>query len=131
MADVKDEIRMRAQRFSGLTVAVVSQLGLSACAGWQRIEPTPSPAFDERQDVQVWSGTHAVELHGVVLDADTLRGVPSVDPLDCTTCGIAIARSQIDSVRIGSREASGIVLGLAPFLTLGIVVGVMNLSAAD
>ena len=54
--------------------------------------------------------------HAVVLTADTVSGIPYREPIDCDTCRIAVPRSTVDSIRLGSPVAGF-------WKTFGLVVG--------
>jgi len=101
-----------------------ARLGLFAvvlvcgCAGWERVQLASDTSLAPRQQVQVWSGSHARVLHGVRLSRDSLVGVPFQKPPSCDSCRVAIARSDVDSLRVGSMERAGIVVSALPFLAL-------------
>jgi hypothetical protein len=93
-------------------------LTLAGCgAGWHQATLTPSGTFGPRQQVQVWSGHTSQQLHGVSWTDDSLFGRGYLVPLDCDSCArVALARSQVDSVRTGNPSAgfwrtTGLVLG--------------------
>ena len=58
-------------------------------------------------------------LHGVIVGADTVSGIPFLKPLDCDSCRVRIERAEVDSLRIGEpvdgfwkTAALGAALGL-------------------
>ena len=64
--------------------------------------PLPPPApLRPTQQVEVWRGGAMLRLHGVVLTEDSLRGIPFLQPLNCDSCRLSLARSSIDSLRTG------------------------------
>ncbi len=92
-------------------------------AGWQQaaaLVPGPLPT---RQQVQVWSGGHARQWHAVAVARDSLSGIPYTEPPSCETCRESIARTAVDSVRLGSPEAGF-------WKTLGLVVGALAMLTA-
>jgi hypothetical protein len=87
--------------FAGLVG--ISILGCGA--GWHqppRLTPGPWPP---RQQVQVWTGRQVIRWHSVALEADSLSGVPFVQPQDCDSCRTWISMGEVDSVRVGNPEA--------------------------
>ena len=102
-------------RWSAL-VAVLAAVG--ACAGWQRVDALTPDSLTPTQHVQVWSANRARVLHGVTVDADSVRGVPFQLPLSCDSCRVSYARSAVDSVRLGSERSlgAGWVLGVGGLL---------------
>jgi hypothetical protein len=99
-------------------VAVLSVSLLCGCAGWQRVELASDTALATRQQVQVWRGSQARVLHAVRLSADSLVGVPFQKSPSCDSCRVAIARSDVDSLRLGNMERAGVVVSALPFLAL-------------
>lgn len=85
--------------------------------------PGPLPA---RQQVQVWASGKVVRLHGVIVGADSVSGVPFSRPLDCDSCGVGIRRAEVDSLRTGDpmngfwgTTALGVVATLVVLCRLG------------
>ena len=74
-------------------IAVLSVSLLCGCAGWTRLALPSDTTLAPRQQVQVWSGSHARVLHAVRLSGDSLVGVPFQKPPSCDSCRITIARS--------------------------------------
>ncbi len=64
--------------------------------------PGPLPA---RQQVQVWAGGRILRLHGVIVGADTVSGIPFSRSLDCDSCRVGVGRVEVDSLRIGDPVA--------------------------
>jgi len=56
----------------------------------------------------VWTGKSTRVLHGVTVDADTVRGVPFQLPLSCDTCRVVLPLAAVDSIRVGSEEGRGL-----------------------
>jgi hypothetical protein len=51
--------------------------------------------------VQVWASGQAVQLHGVIVGADSVSGIPFFKPLDCESCRVSIPLGAVDSMRVG------------------------------
>jgi hypothetical protein len=82
---------------------------LTACgAGWRRTEPSPETPLPPRQQVQVWQGDNSRLLHAVVVTVDSISGVPYQLPPDCDSCRVALARSTVDSMRLGNKEKAAL-----------------------
>jgi hypothetical protein len=45
-------------------------------------------------------------MHGLVVSADSLRGIPSPRPLDCDSCWVAVPRAEVDSIRVFDSDVS-------------------------
>ena len=107
-------------------VAVLSVSLLCGCAGWTRLALPSDTTLAPRQQVQVWSGSHARVLHAVRLSADSLVGVPFQKPPSCDSCRIAIARSAVDSLRLGNMETPGITGSALPFILLAMLAAALS-----
>jgi hypothetical protein len=102
-------------------------LTLGGCgAGWRRSEPVPLGSLPARQQVQVWASGQVLQLHGVIVGADSVSGVPFLKPLDCDSCRVRIPRTEVDSLRIGDpmnafwgTTALGVVVTLVVLCRLG------------
>jgi hypothetical protein len=79
---------------------------ISACgAGWHRV-PSPEPgALTPRQQAQLWEGEKAHQMHAVIVGPDSISAIPFFRPIDCDSCRRTLARSSVDSVRLGSPVA--------------------------
>jgi hypothetical protein len=67
-----------------------------------------------------------LRLHGVIVGADTVSGVPFLKPLDCDSCRVGIGQAEFDSLRIGEpvggfwkTAALGAAVGLIALCRLG------------
>ncbi len=77
----------------------------SACgAGWRRQELSPERRLPARQQVQLWQGQQSRVLHAVVVGPDSVSGVPFQLPPECDSCRVTVARSTVDSMRLGNQE---------------------------
>jgi hypothetical protein len=102
--------------WSALLVLALAPVAIGCGAGWRQpatLSPGPMPS---RQQVQVWSGDHARRWHAVAVTEDSISGVPFTESPTCPACRVAIARTAVDSVRLGNPVAGfwktvGLVLG--------------------
>jgi len=79
---------------------------LSAClSGWRRIPVEDSLVLPRHQMAQVWRAGHVSRMYGLVVLADSLRGIPFPRPLSCDSCRVAIPRAEVDSIRVGNSDA--------------------------
>lgn len=77
----------------------------SGCgAGWHREELTPDRQLPARQQVQLWVGHESRVLHAVMVYPDSVSGVPFHLPPTCDSCRVVVARSAVDSLRLGNQE---------------------------
>jgi hypothetical protein len=42
-----------------------------------------------------------LRLHGVIVGADTVSGIPFLKALDCDSCRVRFERAEVDSLRLG------------------------------
>jgi hypothetical protein len=85
--------------------AIALLLLASGCgAGWRREELGPEQRLPPRQQVQLWMGNESRVLHAVVVEPDLVSGVPFHQRPDCDSCRVSLARSAVDSMRLGSQE---------------------------
>jgi hypothetical protein len=108
-------------RMAGSSSQTVLMLGLllpqAACgAGWHRIDPVAPSNLPRRQQVQVWRGGEKTQLHSIRLSADSISGVPFVQPPECDSCRVSLPSSSVDSLRAGNPsggfwKTTGLVLG--------------------
>ena len=103
----------------GISVAALSVV--FGCAGWTRVAVQSDTTLAPRQQVQVWQGSHARVLHAVRFSGDSLVGVPFQKPPSCDSCRVAIARSNVDSLRLGNMETPGIAGSALPFILLAML----------
>ncbi|HEY6785563.1 MAG TPA: hypothetical protein VI159_11460 [Gemmatimonadales bacterium] len=77
---------------------------LQACgAGWHRTDiVTPE---SPRQQVEVWQGKSSQQWHGVHVTDSTVSGISYVSPINCDSCRVTVARSAVDSIRLGNPVA--------------------------
>ena len=105
---------MRSLLAAGLAVLLLAQ---SACgAGWRQPQSLPIGPLAPHQQAQVFSHGHAVQWHAVRVDADTVSGIPFTRPVDCDSCRERLARSEVDSIRLGNPvggfwKSVGLVVG--------------------
>ena len=112
----------RARRVAGrpLLALGLACSNLAGCgAGWRSLGRVASLGPGElppRQQVQIWSRGRASHWHGVVVTADAVSGIPYVRPLSCDSCRLAVPRTEVDSLRLGSPAAGF-------WKSVGLVVG--------
>ena len=109
---------LRPSRVRALALSCLAIPQAACGAGWrQPIEPISAILRDSRQQVQVWHAGRPLQLHGVTISAESLHGVLYHRPLECDSCRIGLARSEVDSLRTGSPPAglwrsTGLIVGL-------------------
>jgi hypothetical protein len=67
-----------------------------------------------------------LRLHGVIVGADTVSGVPFLKSLDCDSCRVRIEKAEVDSLRLGEpvggfwkTAALGALAGLVAMCYIG------------
>ena len=108
------------------TTAVTALWLASACgAGWHREQVGPERQLPPRQQVQLWLGHENRVLHGVIVGPDSVSGVPFHLSPECDSCRVTLARSVVDSMRLGNRERGAVrSLGLG-YVALGVAGAIL------
>jgi hypothetical protein len=107
------------------SVVLVLALTFSCSAGWHQplaVEPGTLPA---RQQVQVWQHQSVLRWHAVQVRADSISGIPFVQPIECERCRVAVPRASVDSLRVGNPVAGfwkSVGLGAAGVVALGVII---------
>ena len=104
-------------------------LMLAACgAGWHRLDDLTPRALPARDQLQLWIGPRTRVLHAVIIGPDSLSGISAHLPPECDSCRVAIARSAVDSMRLGNQERGALrSLGLG-YAALAVAALVLYLS---
>ena len=63
-----------------------------------------------------------LRLHGVIVGADTVSGIPFLKSLDCDSCRVRIERAEVDSLRLGEPDG-----GFWKTVALGALAGLVDL----
>jgi hypothetical protein len=114
---------------SATWMAVLLPWALGGCgAGWRRLDDLTPRALPVRAQVQLWMGHQTRVLHAVTLGTDSLTGVPFHRPPDCDSCRVVIARSMVDSMRLGNQERGALGSIGFGYLALGATALVLYLS---
>lgn len=102
---------------------------LSGCGGgWQREELSPDRKLPPRQQVQLWLGDGSRVLHAVEVAPDSVSGVPFHLPPQCDSCRVTVARSAVDSIRLGNQERGALQSIGIGYVALGVAALVLYLS---
>ena len=104
-------------------LALALAASLSACTFWHRNDARLTEPLAPRDRVQIWIASTAHDVHGVVLQGDSLTAIPYWKAPDCDSCRVAFARADVDSVR--SVEVSGetvLISGVAVIALLLVVI---------
>lgn len=108
----------------GHRLRVVARLGLvtvlaasTACAGWVRLPDSAALNPPPKKVLQVWSKGNRFLVRDLRIDGDTLRGLVRRANY-CENCMFAIARDQVDSMRVAPevRIDAGLVAGIVVVL---------------
>jgi hypothetical protein len=110
-----------AAAFSVLGCALTSSCG----AGWHQPAVVGLGTWRARQQVQVWQHQTVLRWHAVQVTADSVIGIPFVQPIECERCRLAVARAAVDSLRLGDPVAGfwkSVGVGVAGVVALGVVI---------
>lgn len=81
-----------------LVTLAISQ---AACSTrWNVIASARPESLPAKQRVQVWTGTASRELRAVIVGADSITGIPSQQPIDCSICRVGYPKAAVDSTRV-------------------------------
>jgi len=109
-------------------------LTLAACsANWQPVTLVQPSPLDSRTVLEFRAKDLLVRLHGVEFTRDSVSGIPWLEHLNCDTCRVRYAFSDISQARIGNPGAGAWSLGL-PMLIVGgglMVVGFLFYTGSD
>jgi hypothetical protein len=97
-------------------------------ANWHREELSPERQLPARQQVQLWMGDQTRVLHGVIVDSESVSGIPFHRPPDCDSCRVIIARSTVDSMRLGNQERGLLGSMAIGYVALGVAALVLYFS---
>ena|SRR5690349_11295773 len=117
--------RMRAFIPPSFSVALVVALTVSCSAGWHQPSAVGPSTLPARQQVQVWQQHTVLRWHAVNVTADSVSGIPFVQPIECERCRIAVPRASVDSLRVGNPVAGfwkSVGLGVATVVALGVII---------
>jgi hypothetical protein len=97
----------------------MASLPVAGCgAGWHRVPLNGPEALSSHQQVQIWTRDGVHRWHAVVVSQDSVSGVHFLEPPECDSCRVTLARAAVDSLRIGNPTAGF-------WKSVGITVGVM------
>lgn len=105
----------------GSRPSVVLTAALWACGpsiGALPLNTSPPAKVAPDQNVTVITSGRRIALHGVVLTADSLIGIPLSDQLACESCRVALPLGQIDSVLVSRHDQVAMITIAAPFVFL-------------
>lgn len=87
-------------RRSPLTLFVF--LALTGCgAGWRQEPATPATTVPPRKQVQIFRGGEMDRWHAVSFTADSVVGIPWLQPIECDSCRRALPLAGVDSIQVG------------------------------
>jgi len=92
-------------RCLAIVVGVV-MLAQACGAGWHRLNELGTGALEPRQQAEVWRAGRALRWHALLINADSVSGIPFHRPVDCDSCRVAVPRASIDSLRLGDPVAA-------------------------
>lgn len=88
-------------RSSLMLLAVGLASTMSGCQTWHREPIGPSlEALRPRDELQLWVAGRAYDVHGVVVQGDSVSAVPRLQAPECARCTLHFPLTSIDSVRV-------------------------------
>jgi len=70
------------------------------------VELTDLAKIPPPQQAQLWLGNRDVRLHGLIITADSISGVPYFQSPSCDSCRVTMPRTAVDSVRFGDPDGA-------------------------
>jgi hypothetical protein len=87
-----------------ICAAALAALLLGGCAGWHHVETSPPGALDRRTVLAFDVGMKHVQLHAVRFTADSVSGVPWLQPPSCDSCRVSFALRDVTHAEAGHPE---------------------------
>ncbi len=110
-------------------VGVIALSLVNGCgAGWHREELSPERQLPARQQVQLWLSGETRVLHAVIVNPESVSGVPFQLPPDCDSCRVVVPRSAVDSMRLGNQERGLLGSMAIGYVALGVAALVLYFS---
>lgn len=76
----------------------------AGCSGYWGRGPLDQPTPVERHDpVWIWSRGEVNKWHAVVITQDSVSGIPYQMSVHCYNCRRSLARTEVDSMKLGYR----------------------------
>jgi hypothetical protein len=99
---------------------------VAGCTAWSRFAGVPQNPIPERERFQLWRDGSAVVVHGLAASEDSLSGVPAWRPPSCDSCRVALARDDVDSIRVRKYSAVRTWILVGSVLGIGVLLGAAN-----
>ena len=94
-------------------------LALAACsANWQPVTLVQPSPLDSHTVLEFQAKNQLVRLHGVEFKRDSVSGIPWLEHLNCDTCRVRYAFSDISQARTGNPGGGAWSIG-APLILIG------------
>jgi hypothetical protein len=99
---------------------------VTGCTTWSRFAGVPQNPIPERERFQLWRGDAPLTLHALEASDDSLSGVAPWKPPSCDSCRVAIARTEVDSVRVRKYSPARTWILVGSILGIGVLLGAAN-----
>jgi hypothetical protein len=73
---------------------------LNACVSWQAVSGVPLGDIPPRQEYRLTVRGHSYRLHALRVLADSVSGVPYLQPPSCDSCRITFAVADIERTQL-------------------------------
>jgi hypothetical protein len=114
-----------------LLIAAVA-VGAVACAiAPRRIENPPVGPLPDSQRIEVWKDGSRTMVRRLTVDGDSLRAVPEPEPVDCDSCQVHYAVSEVDSLRYPRNDHAAAVATAVPIAVLSAVTFIWGMAASN
>jgi hypothetical protein len=107
-------------------------LGAAGCAvAPRRMENPPVGPLPDSQRVEIWQdGTRTMVRH-LTVDGDSLRAVPEPEAVECDSCQVHYAVSEVDSLRYPRNDHAAAVATAVPIAVLSAVTFIWGMAGSN
>lgn len=107
-------------------------VGAAGCAiAPRRIENPPVGPLPDSQRVEIWKEGTRTMVRRLTVDGDSLRAVPEPEPVDCDSCQVHYAVSEVDSLRYPRNDHAAAVATAVPIAVLSAVTFIWGMAGSN
>jgi hypothetical protein len=111
----------------GVAVAVVAVVALFplGCAGRRPTYAHSQVQPPVDQEWRVSAGSRSLTWHAIRLSVDSISGIPLHQRVDCDSCRVTVALTEVDSIQVRNNERTlfvilGVLVAITVFMLLSL-----------
>jgi hypothetical protein len=81
-------------------LTITSLFALTACVSWRPIASVQPGELPPRQEYRLATHGHFYRLHALRWGADSVSGVPYLQPPSCDSCRLAFSTREIEGIQV-------------------------------